>query len=337
MKKGISIFLCLLLLLIMLVGCGGAPEESKYKAIDYAEALKQAGFPISSISDYTDKTDPNGLLGRPGEYTSKVNWADTRVEQYDVDEDPLGGTIEVFSSKNDMESRKQYLEMMAVNEYIYESPDGLALMRIDYDIVPDDAKQYENAFYEFCEKGSMSSVQIDVPEPSPSTEDSALEDDILDNNGGQNDATVYNQKLLSYYGAMKELTSSLEPLIDNFENMCELAEKADIGLGTYAAENESAMEFIKLLGTVKENVENIYDSAELSGAPSECSYAQGIASDINIYFVEILTLMEEAYSETTADAITAYSDLTKEYYGVVSDSMDLLKAYLESEGLNVEA
>ena len=34
MKKGISIFLCLLLLLIMLVGCGGAPEESKYKAID---------------------------------------------------------------------------------------------------------------------------------------------------------------------------------------------------------------------------------------------------------------------------------------------------------------
>ena len=156
MKKGISIFLCLLLLLIMLVGCGGAPEESKYKAIDYAEALKQAGFPISSISDYTDKTDPNGLLGRPGEYTSKVNWADTRVEQYDVDEDPLGGTIEVFSSKNDMESRKQYLEMMAVNEYIYESPDGLALMRIDYDIVPDDAKQYENAFYEFCEKGSMS-------------------------------------------------------------------------------------------------------------------------------------------------------------------------------------
>ena len=316
MKKGISIFLCLLLLLIMLVGCGGAPEESKYKAIDYAEALKQAGFPISSISDYTDKTDPNGLLGRPGEYTSKVNWADTRVEQYDVDEDPLGGTIEVFSSKNDMESRKQYLEVMAVNEYIYESPDGLALMRIDYDIVPDDAKQYENAFYEFCEKGSMASVQIDVPEPSPSTEDPALEDDILDNNGGQNDATVYNQKLLSYYGAMKELTSSLEPLIDNFENMCELAEKADIGLGTYAAENESAMEFIKLLGTVKENVENIYDSAELSGAPSECSYAQGIASDINIYFVEILTLMEEAYSETTADAITAYSDLTKEYYGM---------------------
>jgi len=337
MKKGISIFLCLLLLLVMLAGCGGAPEESKYKAIDYAEALKQAGFPISSIIDYTDKTDPNGLLGRPGEYTSKVNWADTRVEQYDVDEDPLGGTIEVFSSKNDMGSRKQYLEAMAVNEYIYESPDGLALMRIDYDIVPDDAKQYENAFYEFCEKGSMASVQIDVPEPSPSTEDPVLEDDILDNIGGQNDAAAYNQKLLSYYGTIKKLMSNLEPLIDNFENMCELAEKADMGLGTYAAENESAMEFIKLLGTVKENVENIYDTAGLSGAPSECSYAQGIASDINIYFVEILTLMEEAYSETTADAITVYSDLAKEYYGTVSDNMDLLKAYLESEGLNVGA
>ena len=337
MKKGISIFLCLLLLLVMLVGCGGAPEESKYKAIDYADALKQAGFPISSINDYTDKTDPNGLLGRPGEYTSKVNWADTRVEQYDVDDDPLGGTIEVFSSKNDMESRKQYLEMMAVNEYIYESPNGLALMRINYNIVPDDAKQYENAFYEFCKKGSMSSVQIGVSEPSPSTEAPALEDNILDNIGGKNDATVYNQKLLSYYGTMKELTSSLEPLIDNFENMCELSEKADMGLGTYAAENESAMEFIKLLGTVKENVENIYDHAELSGAPSECSYALGIASDINIYFVEILTLMEEAYSETTADAITAYSDLTKEYYGMISDSMDLLKAYLESEGMNVGA
>lgn len=337
MKKGISIFLCLLLLLVMLAGCGGAPEESKYKAIDYAEALKQAGFPISSIIDYTDKTDPNGLLGRPGEYTSKVNWADTRVEQYDVDEDPLGGTIEVFSSKNDMGSRKQYLEAMAVNEYIYESPDGLALMRIDYDIVPDDAKQYENAFYEFCEKGSMASVQIDVPEPSPSTEYPVLEDDILDNIGGQNDAAAYNQKLLSYYGTIKKLMSNLEPLIDNFENMCELAEKADMGLGTYAAENESAMEFIKLLGTVKENVENIYDTAGLSGAPSECSYAQGIASDINIYFVEILTLMEEAYSETTADAITVYSDLAKEYYGTVSDNMDLLKAYLESEGLNVGA
>ena len=43
-------------------------------AEDYANALKDAGLPIWKIEVWTAETDPNEKLGRPNEYTSKIDF-----------------------------------------------------------------------------------------------------------------------------------------------------------------------------------------------------------------------------------------------------------------------
>ena len=172
MKKIVGI--CLAFLLgIGLIGCSA--DANQYNALYYATSLKSAGFPIDNIIEYTEETDVNGLLGRPGEYISKVNFADTRIDQYDP-EDPLGGTIEVFSSKGDMEKRKKYLEGFAEESsllggyYIYVSPDNLAIMRIDYDLTPTQADEYNNAFIEISETGEATPVAIETKSENVSEE-----------------------------------------------------------------------------------------------------------------------------------------------------------------------
>ena len=119
-------------------------KEKKLDASDYVEKLKAAGLPIGNIITYTAETDPNKLLGRPNQYTSKVNFADTRVEQFEESE-PIGGTVEVFTNKEDASKRKEYIETMAkemsmLTQYIYLN--GTVLLRIDQDLTPDQATKY---------------------------------------------------------------------------------------------------------------------------------------------------------------------------------------------------
>ena len=107
----------------MVVGTLIAPEQTrslitamkpfswKYdemNASQVAEALKASGLPIGDIQAFDENTDPNGLLGRPGEYTSKAHFLDTRVHdehgfdwfEGEINTD-VGGTIEVFDNLND--------------------------------------------------------------------------------------------------------------------------------------------------------------------------------------------------------------------------------------------
>jgi len=64
-------------------------------------ALRQAGLPILGWTLITGPTDPDGLLGRPGQYTSKVVFSDRRLvggggtEAANLAD---GGAIEVFAS-----------------------------------------------------------------------------------------------------------------------------------------------------------------------------------------------------------------------------------------------
>lgn len=121
---------------------------SNMTAKEIASKLKSAGFPISNIINYTSKTDPNGLLGRPNEYTSKVNFADTGLSQYSDDE-PAGGSIEVFKTKSDATKRKKYIESITsgvsfLKEYVYQYDN--VLLRLDYDLTPSQVKVYKSAF-----------------------------------------------------------------------------------------------------------------------------------------------------------------------------------------------
>ncbi|MBS3909808.1 MAG: hypothetical protein KGZ93_09360 [Actinobacteria bacterium] len=121
------------------------PAET-LKAAQVIDAFKKTGIPITQTIVYTEATDTNKLLGRPGQYIEKINWADGRIEQSDK-ANPVGGTVEIFTSEQDRAKRYSYIKQFMDNpmlvQYMYEH--GLALVRLDKDITPTQAKQYKTA------------------------------------------------------------------------------------------------------------------------------------------------------------------------------------------------
>lgn len=143
-----------LLALVMALGFLALPalaETPAPNATDYVDSFVAAGLPVNNIIVYTEETDLNNLLGRPGEYISKVNFADTRLDQTGSDS-PVGGNVEVFASQKDMEKRKAYIEEiyatvpMVGKMYIFTSNDGLALLRLEYALTPTQTKEYTSVF-----------------------------------------------------------------------------------------------------------------------------------------------------------------------------------------------
>lgn len=43
------------------------------------DGLRAAGLPIGEVQVFDASNDPNSQLGRPGQYTSKASFADTRI------------------------------------------------------------------------------------------------------------------------------------------------------------------------------------------------------------------------------------------------------------------
>jgi hypothetical protein len=72
------------------------------------------GLPVGKFQVYNAGTDPNRLLGRPGLYTSKSNFIDTRIDQSGfagektIDTEQ-GGSVEVFASDGDAKRRADYV------------------------------------------------------------------------------------------------------------------------------------------------------------------------------------------------------------------------------------
>ena len=71
------------------------------------KTLKTYGFPISSYKIYTtNKSDPNHLIGKPNQYTCKVDFYD---EDYPGSTDDYSCTFEIFNNESDASTRKNYL------------------------------------------------------------------------------------------------------------------------------------------------------------------------------------------------------------------------------------
>ena len=127
-------------------------KNEKFTAEEIINKMKEKSSNIGKVVVYTEETDSNKLLGRPNQYTSKIQFADNRVDQSHAEEnDAIGGTIEVFNSKEDMEKRKNYIETISSSasfftQYIYAK--DYAILRLESDITPEQAKEYENLFYE---------------------------------------------------------------------------------------------------------------------------------------------------------------------------------------------
>lgn len=125
-------------------------KQEDITAKEIIEKLKEKNENIGKIVVYDEETDLNQLLGRPNQYISKVNFADNRIDQEFVSEnDAKGGTIEVFRNEEDMKKRKEYIEQIAnsasvFSQYIYSK--GKVLMRIEKELTPTQAKEYEEIF-----------------------------------------------------------------------------------------------------------------------------------------------------------------------------------------------
>ncbi len=164
-KRLILLIVVILVMLFGLTACNNIKERQQITAEDIVVKLKEKGLNIGKYVTYTEETDLNNLLGRPNQYISKTTFEVIGIEQINstLDSDsfseeeinePTGGTIEVFNNEEDMKKRKEYVEaisssMSALAEYSYGK--GCALLRLDHELTPSQAKEYEKAFYEIIE------------------------------------------------------------------------------------------------------------------------------------------------------------------------------------------
>jgi hypothetical protein len=127
--------------------------ETQRTADQIGKALKAHGLPVQAITVYDGNTDPNHILGRPGGYTSKIDFADPAVKKNgpagggkDVGR---GGSIEVFSDPADASKRGAYIQTITQNMQIlgreYNFVSGAVLLRLSGDLPPSHAAKYAKA------------------------------------------------------------------------------------------------------------------------------------------------------------------------------------------------
>ena len=126
------------------IAFSGNNKAPARNASTIVQNLVDAGLPIENIIAYNEQTDPNSLLGRPNGYTSKVSFADNRIEQYSLD--PEGGTVEVFNSIADANTRNLYVSTFSgtlFGSYVFQSNN--IIMRISHELTPAQAEEYNAA------------------------------------------------------------------------------------------------------------------------------------------------------------------------------------------------
>jgi hypothetical protein len=119
-------------------------------AREFIAGFKRAGLPVGKVICYTDETDPNDLLGRPGGYVEKCDWADKREEQ-SLPDDPIGGSIETFERPGGAVQRAEYLKAFEgagafSSGYTYLPKNSNWVLRIDSELTKSQAQAYLKAF-----------------------------------------------------------------------------------------------------------------------------------------------------------------------------------------------
>ena len=118
-------------------------------AAQVTRALKARGLPVTSIEILTAADDPNHLLGRPGEYTSKTEFADSRITGEAGQGVAAGGSVEVFSDHAGAVRRARYIQAIVQAapalgaEYDYVA--GAVLLRVSGQLTPAQARRYKKA------------------------------------------------------------------------------------------------------------------------------------------------------------------------------------------------
>lgn len=116
-----------------------------------ARDLTGGGVPVRVSVRYTVESDPDGLLGRPGGYLSKLAFTDNRVNggvvaDGDLGSVSLGGVIEVFANSAQARGRALRLQQAAVGiptRGEYDVLAGRVLIRLSRYLPPPVAAQYQ--------------------------------------------------------------------------------------------------------------------------------------------------------------------------------------------------
>jgi hypothetical protein len=146
---------------VVVAGCGsGGAKQPDFGARLSAKEIVGLLFanhciPVGEDFNYSAANDPNSLLGRPGGYTSKVNFTDDRLgappprpagpDDIDVSD---GGSVEVFGSASDADKRAKYVRSLTrgnplLGEYSYVR--GRVFLRVSKDLTPAQADKYRRA------------------------------------------------------------------------------------------------------------------------------------------------------------------------------------------------
>ncbi|MFD5731970.1 hypothetical protein ACFWIY_03945 [Streptomyces sioyaensis] len=168
MKRTLPLTAATIAAALSVAGCmsgGSKPDTASAKdhatpkaatKLDAATALNDIAATVTTAKQngiVTAANDPNHLLGRPSQYTSKVTFADSRVPASDrsghkAGDVELGGAIESFANAADASTRAKYIQavtkgMPALGEYDYVH--GALVIRISRLLTPRQAGQYKAA------------------------------------------------------------------------------------------------------------------------------------------------------------------------------------------------
>lgn len=172
MKKLVPLLL-VAIMAISLSACS-APQKKdveleKLNATEVIQMLKDTGFPLKEITTYDEKTDPNLLLGRPNQYTSKAEATDTLILQIAYDKTMkdfvfqtieefeatsvhnLGVDVEVFDTPELAKKRMDYIQSFSYLVHEYDYIQGGVLMRVSGYLTPSQAKVYEKALQDMAD------------------------------------------------------------------------------------------------------------------------------------------------------------------------------------------
>jgi hypothetical protein len=89
----------------------------------------------------------NHLLGRPNQYTSKVNFHDSRIPAAANLDTTGGGSIEVFSNRTDAVARFKYVRAFGKTSMFaeYDYLNRHVLLRLSNVLTPSQAARYKAA------------------------------------------------------------------------------------------------------------------------------------------------------------------------------------------------
>ena len=111
-----------------------ASTSAPAHATPTAEQIAKLMHLPAPVFGYTATTDENHLLGRPGQYTSKVNWGAPTSDDSD-------NSIEVFPTSADAATRAGYLAAFKPPFGDgYDHQNGAALLRLSADVTPAQAR-----------------------------------------------------------------------------------------------------------------------------------------------------------------------------------------------------